>query len=160
MQKLLEALRGTSRAFAAVAGIALCALMILTVADVVLRLLGHPIVGTYELVGMAGAVAVGFSLPLTSWLRGHVYVDSFIAKLPPRGRAAVNLVTRAAVLVLFLLLGWNLIAFALDLRRSGEVSPTLRLPFYPVAFGVGIACLLQCLVIAADAVKILRGRYE
>ncbi len=51
--------------------------MLLTVADVVLRLLGRPIVGTYELVALGGAVAIGLSLPLTSWVRGHIYVDSF-----------------------------------------------------------------------------------
>ena len=160
MQKILAAIRGTGRSFAAVAGTALCFLMLLTVADVILRLLGRPIVGTYELVGLSGAVAVGFSLPLTSWMRGHIYVDSFIARLPPRARAAINLLTRAVVFALFLLIGWNLVLYALDLRKSGEVSPTLRIPFYPVAFGVGIACFVQCLVIFADVVKIIRGTYE
>ena len=47
--------------------------------------------------------------------------------------------------------------YALDLRSAGEVTPTLRLPFYPVTLGVGASCLIECLVMVADIVKILRN---
>ena len=82
MKSFLDAVKGASSAFAAIAGAALCFLMLLTIADVALRILGRPIVGTYELVGLGGAIAIGLSLPLTSWVRGHIYVDSFVARLP------------------------------------------------------------------------------
>jgi TRAP-type C4-dicarboxylate transport system permease small subunit len=160
MKRYLEAVRGGSRALAAVAGAALTLLMLLTMADVVLRLFGRPIVGTYELVAMSGAVAVGLSLPLTSWMRGHIYVDSFVARLPRVPRAVLVILTRLMVLVLFFVIGWNLVKYGLDLRRAGEVSPTLRIPFYPVTLGVAVSCFLQCLVMVADVVRILRGEYE
>ena len=51
MKRFLDAVKGASTALSAVAGAALAFLMLLTVADVVLRIFGHPIVGTYELVG-------------------------------------------------------------------------------------------------------------
>jgi TRAP-type C4-dicarboxylate transport system permease small subunit len=160
MKSFLAAVKGASSALAAVAGAALAALMLLTIADVVLRILGRPIVGTYELVGLGGAIAIGLSLPLTSWVRGHIYVDSFVAKLPRIPRAILNIATRLLVLGLFLVIGWNLIRYALDLRGAGEVTPTLRVPFFPVAFGVGASCLLECLVMVADIVKIFRKEYE
>ena len=160
MKRFLDAVKGASSALAAIAGVALVFLMLLTIADVVLRILGRPIVGTYELVGLAGAVAIGLSLPLTSWVRGHIYVDSFVARLPRAPRTVLNVATRLLVLALFFLLGWNLIKYALDLRRAGEVSPTLRVPFFPVALGVGVSCLLECLVMVADIVKIFRKEYE
>jgi TRAP-type C4-dicarboxylate transport system permease small subunit len=132
--------------------------MLLTIADVVLRILRRPIVGTYELVG---ALTAGLSLPLSSWVRGHIYVDSFVARLPRTPRAILNVVTRLLVLALFLLIGWNLIKHAMDLRSAGEVTPTLRVPFYPVAFGIGLSCLVECLVMLADIVKIVRpGAHE
>jgi TRAP-type C4-dicarboxylate transport system permease small subunit len=160
MKRFLGAIRGTSSVLAAVAGTSLTFLMLLTIADVVLRILRRPIVGTYELVALSGAIAIGLSLPLTSWTRTHIYVDSFIARLPRTARAIFNIVTRAMVLTLFLLIGWNLLQYAMDLRKAGEVSPTLRIPFYPVAFGVGCSCFIQCLVLLGDVVKILRGEYE
>ena len=160
MKSFLDAIKGASSALAAIAGAALTFLMLLTIADVVLRLLGRPIVGTYELVALGGAVAVGLSLPLTSWVRGHIYVDSFVAKLPRLPRAILNIATRLLVLALFLLLGWNLLKYALDLRRAGEVTPTLRVPFFPVVLGVAFSCLIECLVMAADIVKVFRKEYE
>jgi TRAP-type C4-dicarboxylate transport system permease small subunit len=160
MKSFLAAVKGASSALAAVAGAALACLMLLTMADVALRLLGRPIVGTYELVALGGAIAIGLSLPLTSWVRGHIYVDSFVAKLPCLPRAILNIATRLLVLALFLLLGWNLIKYALDLHAAGEVTPTLRVPFFPIALGVGASCLVECLVMVADIVKIIRKEYE
>jgi TRAP-type C4-dicarboxylate transport system permease small subunit len=160
MKRFLDSVKGAGSVLAAIAGASLAFLMLLTIADVGLRILGRPIVGTYELVGLAGAIAVGLSLPLTSWVRGHIYVDSFVARLPRLPRAMLNVATRLLVLALFLLLGWNLIKYALDLRGAGEVTPTLRVPFFPVALGVGLACLIECLVMVADIVKIFRNEYE
>jgi TRAP-type C4-dicarboxylate transport system permease small subunit len=160
MKSFLDAVKGASSGLAAIAGAALCFLMLLTIADVVMRILGRPIVGTYELVGLGGAIAIGLSLPLTSWVRGHIYVDSFVARLPRLPRAILNVATRLLVLALFLLIGWNLLKYAMDLRSAGEVTPTLRVPFFPVTLGVGAACLVECLVMVADIVKILTGKYE
>jgi len=160
MKSFLDAVKGASSALAAVAGAALTLLMLLTIADVVLRILGRPIVGTYEMVGLGGAIAIGLSLPLTSWVRGHIYVDSFVARLPRLPRTALAVVTRLLVLALFLLIGWNLIKYALDLRSAGEVTPTLRVPFFPVTLGVGAACLVECLVMVADIVKILKNEEQ
>jgi TRAP-type C4-dicarboxylate transport system permease small subunit len=160
MKRFLEAVKGASDGLSAVAGAALAFLMLLTVADVVLRLFGHPIVGTYELVAVSGAVAIGLALPITSWVRGHIYVDSFVARLPRVPRAVIAVATRLLVLGLFLLIGWNLLKYAGSLRRAGEVTPTLHVPFYPVVLAVGASCLLECVVMAADIVKVLRAHDE
>ena len=160
MKRFLEAVKGASAALSAVAGAALAFLMLLTVADVVLRIFGHPIVGTYELVAVSGAVAIGLALPITSWVRGHIYVDSFVARLPRVPRVVIAVATRLLVLGLFLLIGWNLIKYAGSLRRAGEVTPTLHVPFYPVVLAVGVSCLLECVVMVADIVKVLRPRDE
>lgn len=143
-----------------IAGISLILLMLLTIVDVVLRGFNKPILGTYELVGLAGAVAIGFSMPQTSLLRGHIYVDSLIALFPRRVRNSFNVATRVVVLVLFFLTGWNLFAYAEDLRTSGEVSLTLQFPFYPVVYGIGICCFFQCLVLICDLIKIKERSYE
>jgi TRAP-type C4-dicarboxylate transport system permease small subunit len=160
MKRFFDSVKGAASVLSVIAGAALVFLMLLTIADVGLRILGRPIVGTYELVGLAGAVAIGLSLPLTSWVRGHIYVDSFVARLPRVPRAILNIVTRLLVLALFFLIGWNLIKYALDLRSAGEVTPTLRVPFFPVTLAVGLSCLVECLVMVVDIVKILRKEYE
>jgi TRAP-type C4-dicarboxylate transport system permease small subunit len=160
MEGFLNAVKGMSRVFNFVAGVSLIFLMLLTVVDVVLRSFRSPVVGTYELVMFAGAVVIGFSTPLTSWLRAHIYVDFFILKFSPTVRNIFNVATRCLVTVLFFLIGWNLIKFGMDLQKSGEVSLTLQMPFYPVVYGVGVCCFVQCLVTMCDIVKIFGGEYE
>jgi TRAP-type C4-dicarboxylate transport system permease small subunit len=134
--------------------------MLLTVGDVILRYFKRPIVGTYELVAFSGAVVIGFSVPLTSWMRGHVYVDFLILRFSQKIRNVFNIITRCLVICLFLLIGWNLMKYGMDLYKSGEVSLTLQMPFYPVAYGVGICCFIQSLVVLCDIVKIFGGKYE
>jgi TRAP-type C4-dicarboxylate transport system permease small subunit len=143
-----------------VAGISLILLMLLTIADVVLRGFNKPIVGAYEVVALAGAVAIGFSMPRTALSRAHIYVDFLIASFSRTARNLFNVTTRLLVIVLFFLIGWNLFKFAGDLQKSGEVSLTLQLPFYPVAYGVGICCFVQCLVMVCDLIKIREGHYD
>jgi TRAP-type C4-dicarboxylate transport system permease small subunit len=160
VERLLNGIGRLSRAINVVAGLAITFIMLLTVLDVILRSFRRPIVGTYELVAFSGAMVVGFAIPLTSWMRGHIYVDVFTGKLSQAARTVFNIATRCMGIFLFLLIGWNLIKVGLDLQQSGEVSLTLQLPFYPVAYGVAVSCFVQCLVLLADMVKIARGEYE
>lgn len=160
MTRVLEGIRRTTRILHGLGGVSLVVLMLLTVADVVLRACGKPIPGTYELVGYAGALAIGFALPFTSWLGGHVHVDSLISRLPETGRRALTVVTRLLAMGLFVVLGWNLIRIGLDLRASGEVSPTLQLRFYPVAFGLATAAFLQVVVLACAIPAAFRSDHD
>jgi TRAP-type C4-dicarboxylate transport system permease small subunit len=134
--------------------------MLLTVTDVILRYFRRPILGTYELVAFSGAVVIGFALPFTSWVRGHIYVDFLILRFSQKVRNYFNIITRCLVIVLFFLIGWNLIKYGMDLQQTEEVSLTLQMPFYPVAYGMGICCFIQCLVMVCDVLKIFRGKYE
>jgi len=75
-------------------------------------------------------------------------------------RKTINVLTRLLGIGLFSLLGWNLILLGMDLYRTGEVSLTLQLPFYPVAFGVGFSCFVQCLVLIAQIFQVMGDSYE
>lgn len=126
-----------------ISGVILILMMLLTVMDVVLRFFKRPITGTYELVAMAGAVVIAFAIPQTSREKGHIAVDIF-----PEGRYETlrNVFygfTRAMGIVLFALLSWYLFQKGNDLRSGGDVSNTLRVPYYPVAYGLSFCFLLE-----------------
>jgi len=150
LARLINAIGGTSLAF----------IMFLTVADIILRTLRRPIIGTFEIVAFSGAVVIGFSVPYTTWMRGHVYTDFLVLRFSQKMRNMINVSTRCLGIGIFFLIGWNLIRYGMDLRQSGEVSPTLTIPFYPVAYGLGISCFIQCLVLGCDILKIFGGKYE
>lgn len=160
MEGFLNKIKGLSRFLNIIAGISLTFIMFLTVADVFLRSFRRPIVGTYELVAFSGAVVIGFSIPFTSSMRGHIYVDFFILRFSHGIRKIFNIATRCVGIVLFLIIGLNVIKYGMNLYKSGEVSPTLQVPFFPIAYGVGICCFIQCLVLFSDIVKILGDEYE
>jgi TRAP-type C4-dicarboxylate transport system permease small subunit len=160
MRGFLKAVHSISRSLNIIAGASLTFLMVLTITDIVLRGLRRPVVGAYELVAFAGAVVIGFSMPLTSWFRSHVYVDFLILKFSLKARSAFNVATRVLVIGLFVVIGWNLFKYGMDLRKSGEVSLTLQMPFYPIAYGLGVCCFVQCLVLVCAIIKIFGGEYE
>ncbi|MDP2862255.1 MAG: TRAP transporter small permease [Desulfobacterales bacterium] len=160
MQAIINKVERLSKFLNVFAGIAITFIMFLTVIDVILRYFRRPIVGTYELVGFSGAIVIGFAVPLTTFLKGHMLVDFFVLKFPRRIRNTVHIVTRLLGIGLFSLLGWNLIKLGMDLYRTGEVSLTLQLPFYPVAFGIGVCFFVQCLVLIVHILQVIGNTYE
>jgi TRAP-type C4-dicarboxylate transport system permease small subunit len=112
------------------------------------------------MVAFTGGVVIGFSTPITSWMRGQIFVDFFYQKFPKLAQNLLNTITRLLGIVLFGVVAWNLMFMGRDMYRSGEVSLTLQLPFYPVAYGIGFALLVQCLVLVCDIFKIAGGDYE
>ena len=153
-------LRIISNLLNTVAGVAVTFMMLLTVADVALRAGGHPIIGTFEVVSLLLALVIGFGIPQVSIDRGHVSMDFLMDKLSKRGRNLMNTFTRLLCLGLFAFIGVNLFNVGARFHASGEVSPTIMIPFYPVAYGVAVCCLLECCVFLFDIVRIWRGQYE
>ena len=144
---------GLARLLFWIAGTAIVLMMLLTCADVVLRFLRRPIPGTYELVCFLGAVAVSFAMAHTSVQRGHVAVSLVVRLFPRRIQGLIDTVTTILGFVLFLLIAWQSVLYANDLRASGEVSLTLQLPFYPFVYGIGFSAAAVCLILLADLFK-------
>jgi TRAP-type C4-dicarboxylate transport system permease small subunit len=153
MNILAETIYKVARVMYWIAGVALAGIMFLTVADVFLRLFKLPIVGTYEIVSLLGAVVIGFAIPQTTIERGHVLMDFLTERLSFNGQRVLHLGTRLLAGLTFLIIGWNLFKLGNDLLDTGQVSLTLKFPEYPVAYGIAFCCLLECLVLLADLVK-------
>lgn len=150
----------SSKVLNIIAGTALTFMMFLTVTDVLLRATGHYILGTYEIVSLALALVIGFAIPRVSMDRGHVFMEFVVERLPGNWKMIMNTFTRLLCIVLFILIGYNLFSVGNDFRMTGEVSPTLKFPFFPVAYGVGVCCFIEVLVFVNDIIKIWRGQYE
>lgn len=129
-------------------------MMFLTVADVVLRTFKRPIVGTYELVGLLGAVAIGFAIPQTSRVQGHVMMDFVTDKLPAGVQKLFRVLTRLLAIATFIIIAWNLWVLGSDYSKMGETTLTLQLPLYPVAYGIAICCFVECLVLFLEMLGI------
>ena len=143
-----------------IAGSALAFVVLITVADVVMRALGSAVTGTYELVCFSGGLLVCFSIPLTSWANSQIQVEFLVMKFPPRVRKALTVVTKCLGIVLFLLITWNIVLLGNELREAGQVTIVLKVPFYPVAYAMAVCGFLQCVVLVCDIVKVIGGKNE
>jgi TRAP-type C4-dicarboxylate transport system permease small subunit len=161
MKRYLSVMMIVNKAMDCVAGTALVLIMLLTSFDVVLRYLRHPILGSYDMVSIGAAFMIGFALPRTSWDKIHISVDILVFKLP-RQRIVVDLITRVMAMALFLIIGYNLTKLGASFSRTGDSTLTLGLPFYPIAYALGICAFVECLVLLADVVRVFykEGQHE
>lgn len=151
----------TIRAFAEkinwVAAFALVAMMLLTALDVLLRLFRRPIPGTYELIGLLGAVVISFALGYTSVEKGHIAVDILTRKFSAKTKALIEACNALVGTVLFAIVAWQGLAYSANLMHKGEVSLTVQMPIYPFAYGVTGGCGLLCIVLLVDFLRELRA---
>ena len=149
-------LERAGKGFNVIACAAIIIMMLLSVADVVLRLFGKPIPGAYELVGFLGTIVVSFALGFTSLEKGHIAVELLYRKLPQRTQLAIETFTNFVSFLIFGLIAYQAFIYALDIRKSGEVSPTLQMPIYPFIFGIALGSGLLCLILIADSIKSMK----
>ncbi len=160
MKGFLDGIFKINEVMQAIAGIFLTFILLLTTTDVILRIFGRPVPGAVEIIAICGGVVVGFTVPITSWMKGHIAVDFVLNWLPHKGKDAVNIITRCIGIGLCLLISWNSMKIGTEFRQGAEVSGTLQLPLYPVAYALAVCFLVLALVLLCDILKIRRGTYE
>jgi TRAP-type C4-dicarboxylate transport system permease small subunit len=155
MTRLERSILSMTQKFNWVAAAALVIMMVLTCADVILRFFRHPIPGTYEMVGLLGAIVVSFSLAHTSVLRGHISVELIVQKLPKTAQIVIDGINSLLGTALFGLITWQSMLYASNLMHTGEVSLTLQMPIYPFVYGIAVGSGMLCLVLLIDFFKSL-----
>ncbi len=128
------------------AGAGVLAMVLITCADVIMRQVGHPLKGAYDMVRMAGGVTLAFALPVTTALKGHVAIEYFFQKLRRRGRLVVDSFMRVLQGVAFVVVAHQCWLYGMKLQRSGEVTPTLKLPIHWVPWIMAVTALITALV--------------
>jgi len=153
VSQLFAAVKGVSRVMYWISCAALVSIMGLTVLDVTLRKFGNPIDFTFEIVVFLAAIVIGFALPQTSLEKGHVVMEFLSVKLSQKWQRLLRLTTRLVGIITFAIIGWNIVRIGNHLLEVKQVSPILEIPEFPVAYGVGVCCFVECLVLIFDLVQ-------
>jgi len=138
-----------------VACVGILAIMVVTCGDVIGRSFRRPISGAYDLVSMFSVVAFSFALAYTHTLKSHTSVDFLITRLPERAQRVTEAIVYFLSFGILLLFGWRSAVYARSIRLSGEVTMTIQLPYYYFIYGMGLACLLLCLLYLIDFLQSL-----
>lgn len=136
-----------------IAHVALVVMALLVCGNIVLRLFGYPILGTYEFAEFLAAVVISFSLAHCATQKGHVAIGILVERFPQRTQRLIDVTTEIITIGVFSLVIWALLDYATAKLHSGEVSMTLNLPFYPFIYGVAFGFIMLFLVLLTDLVK-------
>lgn len=148
-----------NRGLAVLAGGALVAMMLVTVAEMVLRLFGRPMAGTVEAIGWLAAATSALALGYTQLHRGHVAIDVVFRRFAPRLRRATESLTLLVGAALFALVSRQVLRHAEVLRATGSLSETMKVIVYPWVYVVAAGCAGLTLALFTDFVKSLPGLF-
>jgi TRAP-type C4-dicarboxylate transport system permease small subunit len=155
MKAFLGVVRKIDNFLNSIAEIVMVCMVLLTVMDILFRLFGRSaIMGTFELVGVMGAIVISFSLPQTQWDKGHVIVDLLIENRSEAVKNAFFIFTRIAGIVIMAFASWNLVLKGMHLYTAGETSMTLHLPYFPWPFIFAVCFLMESITLLTDIFKI------
>lgn len=146
-----------NRMLIVVAGCFLIGMILLTCANIFLRMVWGPVRGTFELMGFFGALVASFSLGFTQMSRGHIAVDILFRSFSGRTIRILTALNNIICAVFFSVVAWQLAEKGNILRITGEVTETLRIIYYPFTYGVALGCGFLALVFAADLIQVLTG---
>ena len=136
-----------------IAGCLLGAMILLTCANVLLRLIWIPVAGTFELMGYFGAVLTAFALGYTQIRRGHIAVDIVVLGFSKGAQRVLNSVNSLICMAFFAVVAWQIARYATTLLTTGEVTETLRIIYYPFTYCVALGCATLSLVFLTDFLK-------
>ena len=138
-----------------IAGCFLAAMILLTCANIFLRIVWVPISGTFELMGYFGAIVTAFALGYTQIKRGHIAVDIVVLGFSKKIQKILNAVNYLICMIFFSVVAWQIAKYATTLWKTGEVTETLRIIYYPFTYGVAFGCVTLSLVFLIDFLKSL-----
>jgi TRAP-type C4-dicarboxylate transport system permease small subunit len=149
--KLEKAFFWFNRKASNLAMIVLMAMGLLVVTDVILRrLFNSPISWTLEVIEVMLTVVVFFTVAYCAVTRGHISVDVLTSRLPPKGRAIVNVIGCFLGIILFGFMTWCSIRSAIEDLASHRTTGIVHIPIYPFVFVVAFGSILLVLVLLAQ----------
>lgn len=141
-----------------IAGAFMVAMILMTCANILSRLIWVPIKGTFELMGFFGASATAFALGYTQIEKAHISVDILVNRFSEKTQSILNGINYLISMMFFGIAGWQIARWAETIRETGEVTETLRIIYYPFTYAVALGCSLMALILLIDLLKIFSAK--
>jgi len=148
-----KAIFSASRIASYIAMVLLVLLVLLTVADVILRrFFDAPIAGTFELTTLTLGTIVFFSLAYCAVHGSHVAVDIFVLRLSKRTQSIVGTFIDILSVVIMSLISWRLFLYAIRAKDMGETTAIWEISIYPFVFAAALGSLLLTVVLLINLI--------
>ncbi|KMY65965.1 hypothetical protein AAU61_18440 [Desulfocarbo indianensis] len=160
MQFLESITRVLDKILAFIAGLALVSMILLTCSNIFLRTIWVPINGTFELLGIFGAVATTFALAYTQRFRMHIAVNVLVDRFSTKTRRKLTIANDLMCMAFFFLAAWQIAKWSGVLLETSEVTETLQIVFYPFTYATALGCLVLALVFLVDILQTFHSKQE
>ena len=135
-------------------GLALAALLFITVADALMRsVLNRPILGGGDLVQVALVLVVASAVPLSIAAGRAIAIEMLVERLPPILGSAVGRVTAAVCAVASAYLAWRCYVNAGEAALFGETTMLLQIPYGPFYGALALSFGISTLLFASDVLR-------
>jgi TRAP-type C4-dicarboxylate transport system permease small subunit len=133
----------------------LTAMMVLIVANVIYRLFGHVIPGSYEMSELMIVVAAAFALGYAAIHGSHVVVKIVVTRFSQRWQAILTVIMSLISIATWAIIAWAT-ADVLSKRWLTEVTDLLDIPYLPFRIILVVGLVFLCLIYVTDLVSALR----
>ena len=138
-----------------VAAAFLLAMVVINVADVVLRSgFDAPLFGTYEVVEFLLAAVAFLAIPEAFLRDQHIAIELIDQVVPPKVVDVLRVFGTLCVLVFLVLLTWHMVQPTLDYVEFDEVTMDLQLPLVwkagLILAGVALSCIAVLVMLGRD----------
>jgi TRAP-type C4-dicarboxylate transport system permease small subunit len=80
-------------------------------------------------------------------------VDVLVNRFSNKAQKITGIINRALCCLFFVTAAWQIAVKATTLWRTGEVTETLRIIYYPFTYAVAVGCAVLALVLAVELFK-------
>ena len=129
---------------ARIAAVILGVMAVITFCDVIGRyVFNHPLTFSLEFTELAMGLIVFLSIGLVTHLREHVSVDFVTLRLPPKARAAVDVLVNLISFAYLMVMVWRLGAKTWALYTVGDMTATYFILLWPFGLIMTLASILM-----------------
>jgi TRAP-type C4-dicarboxylate transport system permease small subunit len=140
-----------------IAGAGLVGMLFLISADIVgNKIFKSPVPGSIEFVSYLGVIVIAGAIAHTQVIGGHIEVEFLVRRFSKRAQYIVISIMSILGVILFAIITWRSIDYAIKLQMSGEVSMTMEMPFYPLIYFIALCSIWVCMVLTVQLIKNIR----
>ena len=134
-------------ALSVTSGVVLFLMMAITAVDVTGRyLLNKPLPGGFEMTELLLAALIYCGLPLVSWRREHIVIDTFDHLYPPRLKRALDIIAEVICAATLSGVGYLIFRRAARVAEYGDTTNVLKLPLAPIVYLMGAMIVVAALI--------------
>lgn len=155
MEGFQRIVHGIAKGMGMMSALVLFCMMAVTCLDVVGRYFGHPVPGTYDMVGMGGGLVLALGLAMSHVAGMKISMQS-LYKRPEFLRRMVSVLVSVLSVGTLALISWRCFKLGNDLLERDVVSDTIQIPLYPFLYLAGLGMSVYCIVVLLESLMSFR----